>query len=226
MLAPVWARAGAGRTRTKRPPRVDERVVGLFGVSTADVEPRSESDIDAARTVVGQLVDDVRRRVLAAVELGASDIDAIVAAAGVGVADVERACARLVAAGLIVGGDTGLRVDATRFQLAGRQLLARPPRTEHADADPVRRKVLDAFVRDGRIAALPVAPAKRAVVLDWVAQRFEPGRRFAEREVNEILAAHTDDVAMLRRSLVDHALLDRDAGEYWRCGGDVPPATG
>lgn len=181
--------------------------------------------IDAARTVVGQLVDDRRRRVLAAVELGAADIEAIVMSTGYVVADVERACARLVAAGLIVGTADGLQVNADCFHLAGRQLLARPRRTEHADADPARRKVLDAFVHDGRITALPVPPAKRTVVLDWVAQHFEPGRRFPEREVNEILSAHTDDVATLRRSLIDHGMLDRAAGEYWRCGGDVSPAA-
>ena len=77
------------------------------------------------------------------------------------------------------------------------------------------------FVHDGVIASMPSARAKRLVVLDWVAQDFEPGRRFPERQVNEILARRHHDTAMLRRYLVDEGLLDREGGEYWRAGGTV-----
>ena len=68
-------------------------------------------------------------------------------------------------------------------------------------------------------------PAKRSIrliLLDQVAQAFEPGRRYPERSVNEILKALYDDHAALRRYLVDEDLLSRTPdGTYWRSGGTV-----
>ena len=52
-------------------------------------------------------------------------------------------------------------------------------------------------------------------------QLFEPGRRYAEPEVNLVLRQWWEDVAALRRYLVDAALLAREGGEYWRIGGPV-----
>jgi hypothetical protein len=63
---------------------------------------------------------------------------------------------------------------------------------------------------------MPARPAQRLVVLRWLAERFERERRYAEREVNEMLARAHPDFAMLRRYLVDHELLARDHGVYWR----------
>jgi hypothetical protein len=67
---------------------------------------------------------------------------------------------------------------------------------------------------DGRLQALPAREAKRRLVLAWVASRFEPGRDYAEREVNGLLLPVFDDVASLRRYLVDEGFLEREAGVY------------
>jgi hypothetical protein len=75
---------------------------------------------------------------------------------------------------------------------------------------------------DGRLAVVPTKRNKRLVVLDHIAQRFEPGRRYAETEVNEVLTGFHDDYAALRRYLVDERFLQREAGVYWRTGGTVP----
>jgi hypothetical protein len=45
---------------------------------------------------------------------------------------------------------------------------------------------------------------------------FEPGRRYAEPQVNEILRRFHDDTARLRRELVGAGLMARQSGEYWR----------
>jgi hypothetical protein len=79
------------------------------------------------------------------------------------------------------------------------------------------------FIRDGRISAIPAKRAPRLLLLDLVAQAFEPGRRYPELAVNEILKALYDDHAALRRYLVDEDLLSRTPdGTYWRSGGTVP----
>lgn len=54
-----------------------------------------------------------------------------------------------------------------------------------------------------------------------MAQRFEPGERYTERQVNAELSSLYDDTATLRRYLVDEGFLDRADGEYWRSGGTV-----
>jgi len=87
---------------------------------------------------------------------------------------------------------------------------------QHRDA--VLRAFLDG---SGRLRQIPSRPAKRLVILDLLAQEFEPGERYDEAEVNRRLKAFHDDVAALRRNLVDEGFLDRAAGIYWRSGGTV-----
>ena len=87
-------------------------------------------------------------------------------------------------------------------------------------ADPPEQ--LRAFVRDGRITTLPAKRIRRRLLLDQVAQAFEPGRTYPEAEVDQILKAVFDDHCALRRYLVDEAFLSRTAhGVYWRAGGTV-----
>ena len=73
-----------------------------------------------------------------------------------------------------------------------------------------------AFFRDGHLTTLPSRSSYRLAALAVLAERFEPGRRYAEREVSAILAEDAPDPATLRRLLVDHGLLSRAAGVYWR----------
>jgi hypothetical protein len=89
-----------------------------------------------------------------------------------------------------------------------------------ASPDPIVQR----FCVDGRLAVIPARRAKRLLVLDWLAQEFEPGRRYSEAFVNGVLRRYHPDVAALRRYLVDEGFLDRRHGDYWRTGGtfDVP----
>jgi hypothetical protein len=68
---------------------------------------------------------------------------------------------------------------------------------------------------------MPSAPAKREIVLDWLAGTFDIGRRYTEAEVNAALDGHAEDHVSLRRALVDAGMLDRDDRTYWRSGGTV-----
>jgi hypothetical protein len=91
---------------------------------------------------------------------------------------------------------------------------------ENLLADPP--DLLRAFIRDGRITALPARRARRRLLLDQVAQAFEPGRTYPEAAVNEILKQVFDDHCTLRRYLVDEEFMSRSpAGLYWRAGGTV-----
>ena len=85
--------------------------------------------------------------------------------------------------------------------------------------DGSEQKVLGSFLREGRLTAIPRRHSKRLVVLDHLAQQFEPGRTYAETEVNRVLLRYHEDYAALRRYLVDEGFLSREAGVYWRSGG-------
>jgi len=89
-------------------------------------------------------------------------------------------------------------------------------------SDRVPEKVLANFLdADGRLHTIPSKRHKLLVVLDYLAQRFEPGVRYPETEVNEILVGFHPDYAALRRYLVDNGFLDRADSMYWRSGGSV-----
>lgn len=83
-------------------------------------------------------------------------------------------------------------------------------------------RVLRNFLTDdGRLHTIPTRRAKRLVVLDHLAQEFELGVTYPEREVVEVLQRFHPDHAALRRYLVEEGFLTREAGVYWRSGGTV-----
>lgn len=76
--------------------------------------------------------------------------------------------------------------------------------------------VPDAFARrflirgEDTIDRYPRRQEDRRMLLRWIAERtFQPGDDLTESEVNLRLLRYSDDVAVLRRYLVDHELLER-----------------
>jgi len=55
------------------------------------------------------------------------------------------------------------------------------------------------------------------IVLTELAKRFENGRVYSEKEVNEILLTAYEDYAVLRRYLIEYGFMDRelDGSAYW-----------
>jgi hypothetical protein len=82
-------------------------------------------------------------------------------------------------------------------------------------------KVVAPFLRGDRLVVMPRRRAARLAVLNVMANRFEPGLKYAEPTVNAILAGFHDDFCSLRRYLVDEGFMDRSDGVYWRAGGTV-----
>ena len=88
-----------------------------------------------------------------------------------------------------------------------------PARVEE---DAYRKKVLATFLRYGRLVSIPAQLKKRQVILEKIAESFEPGRSYTEREVYLVLLDYHDDVATLRRGLVELGLMTRSEGIYQR----------
>ena len=76
--------------------------------------------------------------------------------------------------------------------------------------------ILANYLADGKLEVVPRKRSRKLIVLRWLVQRFEPGRRYTESEVNQIIAEVHPDFATLRRELYDAYLLDREDGVYWR----------
>ena len=72
---------------------------------------------------------------------------------------------------------------------------------------------------DGRLRTIPTKHSKLLVVLDHLAQEFEPGQTYPETKVNEILQRFHPDYAALRRYLVENGFMTREDSVYWRSGG-------
>ena len=173
-----------------------------------------------AAGIVGHLAHPDRRRVLAALILGATTADDVKRMTGLGTRAVVTALTRLADSDLVLhdeGGHYWLVEEAFRQAVIDAQAAPQPD--EHAGVSADAARVLRAFVRDGRLLSIPAQRSKRLVVLDLFAQDFEPGRRYPERTVNAMLRKWHDDTAALRRYMVDEGVLDREAGEYWRTGG-------
>ncbi len=167
-----------------------------------------------AERILSLIGEPDRLRVVAALALGASTPSDISRMTGVEARAVERALSRLVAGELVESIDGGYRLlTEDIFSAARHAAQARGPE----ETDPVGR-----YFRDGRLKRIPATRSKRAPVLDHIAQSFEPGYRYLEKEVNEILSRFHDDFAALRRYMVDEGFMDRESGYYWRTGGTFP----
>jgi hypothetical protein len=181
----------------------------------------------APRELVALLAEPDRLKALAAVALGANSLPDVAEYAGLEAKTAARALSRLVAGGLLEGGSgEGYRVRQETLREA-----VRPPADEAEPAGESENEVVRRFIHRGRLLAIPAAHSKRLVVLDHLAGLFEPGRRYPEAEVNELLGRFHPDYAMLRRYLVDDGFLDRadepapsgsrSVKVYWRTGGSV-----
>ena len=91
-------------------------------------------------------------------------------------------------------------------------------RAASAQSDSVLRRF---FGPDGRLITMPAKQSRKLAVFDLIAQRFVPGVRYTELEINRELMQLYDDYVSLRRGLVDFGMLDRADGWYWRSGGSV-----
>jgi hypothetical protein len=180
--------------------------------------------MDAA-ALVRVLAEPIRMKVFAAAVLGADSTAVAAELAGVTVREAAAAVHRLAEAGLIEVAGERLVARTEVFAELARQGATPKPVEDHGYTDPKVAAAVGTFVRDGRLVGLPAQRGKRLLVLEHLAQLFEPGVDYPETRVNEILADFADggkvDHVTLRRYLVDEELLRRGDGIYRRSGGRV-----
>ncbi len=183
-------------------------------------DDRSDGAAAGLLGLLGLLADERRLKVIAALVLGAETRADVAERVGLPARAVGQALTRLVRGELVEEADGRYRLLTARFEDAARAAAtAAAVPDDEFDAPADAAKVLRRFVKDGRLTSIPASRGKRLVVLDWLAQRFEPGEIYPERAVNLVIGKVHGDYATLRRYLVDDSFLERREGFYWRAGG-------
>jgi len=139
---------------------------------------------------------------------------------------ISHHLAKLTQAGLLTSTSDGYynmyHLDRKALENRSRSLFSQENMASSIvdlDVDAYDRKVIrDYSRRDGGLKTIPAQRKKLEAILKHVVNSFEPGKRYTERKVNEILAQFHEDTASLRRELIGYGLMKRDGGgrEYWR----------
>lgn len=112
------------------------------------------------------------------------------------------------------------QLDEAAIEALARRALAGTRKTvkeEDLPVDEYDRKVIkDFLLPDGSFKSLPMQQKKFEAILRYVANVFEPGQEYTEKQVNELLRKYNEDTASLRRGLVDSGMLKRQSGIYWK----------
>ncbi|MBI5031304.1 MAG: metalloregulator ArsR/SmtB family transcription factor [Chloroflexi bacterium] len=169
------------------------------------------------------LADENRVKIIALLAHKPHSVEELAANLGVTSATVSHHIQRLVQADLVDGrvqqyySVYTLKPETLRH-MAG--IFSTPEGiqavTPNLDLNVYANKVRAEYFVRGRLKEFPNQLKKRELVLLRLAEEFEPGKRYSEKRVNEILKTFFPDVATLRRELVNHKLLVQAGGYYWR----------
>ena len=176
------------------------------------------------------LADENRLKIIGLLAQQPRSVEELSAAIGLGMSTTSHHLARLAKAGLVSARTDGhyyiysLHTDALK-DMSQRLLQDEQIRqlSEPTSSDAYDQKVLSSFLdSEGRIKTFPAQDKKLQVILHYVVKAFEPGQRYPEKQVNEILLRFNEDTAFLRRSLIEYRLMGREGGggEYWRIDQD------
>ena len=78
----------------------------------------------------------------------------------------------------------------------------------------LRRSVMSAFFKEGKLVGIPAKLSKRLVVLEKLLAEFTSKDSYHEREINEVLSRYHEDVCTLRREFIMHRYMTRKDGYY------------
>lgn len=172
------------------------------------------------------LADENRLKIIGFLAQKPSTVEHLAASIGLSMSTTSHHLARLAKVGLVSARTDGhysiysLHTEALK-EMSQRLLQDEQIRQLSAPVsdDAYDQKILSNFLDpEGRIKTFPAQDKKLQAILRHVVKAFEPGQRYPEKQVNEILSRFNEDTAFLRRSLVEYHLMGRagGGGEYWR----------
>ncbi|MFB5192127.1 DUF2087 domain-containing protein [Alicyclobacillus fastidiosus] len=183
----------------------------------------TDNDVNQLVVYLKVLADESRLRILGVLAGRESSVEELAAYLSLKPPTVSHHLAKLREVGLVSmrsEGNTHLyRFVAEGLAHLNRDLLT-PEKLAHMADDIVgdewERKVLRDFLNGEELKEIPASRKKRLVVLAWLAEKFEPGQRYPEAQVNEIIKRHHPDFATLRRELIGNRFMTREHSVYWR----------
>ena len=78
-----------------------------------------------------------------------------------------------------------------------------------------KKEVLSNFFKYGKLTQIPSQRKKREIVLWEIANQFEQGRSYDEKEVNDIIHRFHEDHCTIRREMIACGIMARDKETYW-----------
>ncbi len=109
--------------------------------------------------------------------------------------------------------------------LTPEQLAAAVQQGGAVDTDAYRQQILARWIQAERLQDLPTQVKQRAVVLQWLAEKFVADQRYSPQQLDDVLDRWCSwqngqrmDITTITRTLVEMNLLDRtrDGHWYWR----------
>ena len=171
------------------------------------------------------LADANRLKIVGLLAQKAFTVEELAGQLGLSSSTTSHHLARLAKAGLVAARTEGhyyfYSLQTEMLKEMSQRLLHDenlPRLSEEANVDAYERKVLETFIdAEGRITAFPSQEKKYRVLLRYALQAFEPGVRYSEKQVNEILLRFNVDTASLRRGMIEYHLMEREGGggAYW-----------
>jgi predicted transcriptional regulator len=172
------------------------------------------------------LADENRLKIIGLLAQKPSSVGELAKALGLSISTTSSKLSSLAHAGLVKAEPDGhyfiYSLQTETLKSMALRLLQEenlPRLSEGIGDDAFDQKVLKTFLdRDGRIKAFPAQEKKFLSILRYVLNEFEPGRRYPEKEVNEILLRFNEDTASIRRGFIEYKMMAREGGggDYWR----------
>ena len=170
-------------------------------------------DLTHQVTLLKTIADETRLRILGLLAENPRSGRELADALGLTAATVSHHMKRLTEVGIVTATP-----DARRQVYALNRSLLHDVSADHP-APPVedayQAKIVRTFFDGRRLRSIPAKRRARVAVLVELLRWFDPAKEYSEAEVNAILREAHDDVAFLRRELVDYRYLTRENGRYW-----------
>jgi ArsR family transcriptional regulator len=179
------------------------------------------NSIEPLITLASALLDTDRLRIAAALVAKPASRMELAEATGLSHRDLLRQLDILQTHGLVkLQEPTPRHPDQyTKYELnteafrAARQAMGKYKGVKPRPTDS-RLMTLETFMPGGKLNTMPLKQEQILTVLSEVARKFEPEKKYTEREVNVMLEEVNEDYCTLRRNLVDYGYLSRDKGVY------------
>lgn len=172
------------------------------------------------------LADANRLKLVGLLAENEASVEELAAMLEISASTVSHHLSKLAEIGLVSARAEGYysvyRLETTALERMAKRLLAEetlPEVAKDLDRKAYDRGVLKNYLNeDGTIQQLPTNRRKLDVVLRYIAEHFDFGKIYSEKQVNEVIGALNEDISGLRRDLISVGTLERkkDGSEYWR----------